>query len=89
MDIQQITTNYLNNLSESERYELDLKHLRYERDRLLEKTDLLMYQTDRLTNDQIEELKKYRQDLRNLPNINKEIIGKEFVNFPDKPSFIK
>lgn len=80
------TLEFLNSLTENERYELDLQHLRFQRNNLLEKSDIYMYQVDRFTPEQIEELKVYRQLLRDLTN-NKDNV-KSF-NIPMKPSFIK
>lgn len=79
------TLEFLNSLTETERYELDLQHLRFQRNNLLEKSDIYMYQIDRFTPEQIEELKVYRQALRDLTN-NKDNV-KNF-NIPIKPSFI-
>ena len=60
--------------------------LKAERDSLLRATDYLVQPDYPITESQREEVKSYRQELRDVPQ--QEGFPKEVV-WPDKPSFIK
>ena len=88
-ETRQFTRDIMSKMTPEERYNMDLEHTRQIRDNLLEKTDIYMHQFDRLTPEQLEELKIYRQALRDIPSDYKDLISKEIIPFPTPPSFIK
>ncbi len=84
------TKNILENRTDEKRYNLDLQLSRNERNLLLEKTDIYLNKNNRYTEQQINEIKKYRQNLRDHINLNLENIKKKiFIPLPSKPDFIK
>ncbi len=85
------TLEHLSSMNEEELYQYHLKIYRAERNLRLEETDKYINQIDRLNNEQIEELKLYRQNLRDFINGNHEAFknGLDIVRlFPQKPLFI-
>jgi hypothetical protein len=89
-DAYEFTKNFIENMTDNERYKLDLELSRNERNLLLEKTDIYLNQNDRYTEQQINEIKKYRQQLRDHINLNLENIkNKIYIPLPSKPDFIK
>jgi hypothetical protein len=66
-----------------------LKRARNIRNELLNKTDRYLLSDYPLTNEQLIEIKNYRQELRDFINNNKDIIltGNK-VEFPNQPTFI-
>ncbi len=85
------TLEHLSSMNEEELYQYHLKIYRAERNLRLQETDKYMNQLDRFNNEQIEELKLYRQHLRDFINGNHEAFkdGLDIVRlFPQKPLFI-
>ena len=69
-------------LTDQEQTDLKLKTCRNFRNQKLEKTDSFMGQIDRYSQKQIDQLKLYRQDLRDM-------INKDPIVFPEEPEFIQ
>ena len=69
-------------LTEQEQTDLKLNTYRSFRNQKLQKTDAFMGQIDRYSQKQIDQLKAYRQDLRDM-------INKEPIVFPEEPEFIQ
>ena len=69
-------------LTEQEQTDLKLNTYRNFRNQKLQKTDAFMGQIDRYSQKQIDQLKAYRQDLRDM-------INKEPIVFPEEPEFIQ
>jgi hypothetical protein len=88
-DMQHSILERMNSMTPEQRYNIDLEHTRQVRNNLLEKTDIYMHQFDRFTPEQLEELKIYRQALRNIPSDYKHLISKEVIPFPTPPTFMK
>lgn len=74
--------NWLNSLNEEEKNNLILKTYKDFRNQKLKKTDILMQQFDRFSQNQMEELTTYRQQLRDMFNNDK-------IEFPIEPEFIR
>jgi hypothetical protein len=73
-----------------EKQEEKMRFCRGIRNNLLEKTDNFMNQTDRYSQKQIDQLKAYRQSLRDLPNLNNDISQLDkTIEFPPEPEFIR
>ncbi len=73
-----------------EKQEEKMRFCRAIRNNLLEKTDNFMNQTDRYSQKQIDQLKAYRQSLRDLPNLNNDISQLDkIIEFPPEPEFIR
>jgi hypothetical protein len=73
-----------------EKQEEKLRFIRGIRNNLLNKTDIFMNQIDRYSQKQIEQLKAYRQSLRDLPNLNNDISQLDkIIEFPPEPEFIR
>jgi hypothetical protein len=68
-------------LTDQEQTDLKLNTYRNFRNQKLQKTDAFMGQIDRYSQKQIDQLKAYRQDLRDM-------INKEPIVFPEEPDFI-
>ena len=68
-------------LTEQEQTDLKLNNYRSFRNQKLEKTDAFMMQIDRYTQEQIDQLKLYRQLLRDMMN-------QDPIVFPKEPEFI-
>ena len=69
-------------LTEQEQTDLKLNNYSSFRNHKLQKTDAFMGQIDRYSQKQIDQLKAYRQDLRDM-------INKEPIVFPEEPEFIQ
>ena len=68
-----------------------LRRARNIRNELLNKTDKYMLQDyPNLTQEQLNEIKVYRQTLRDFININKDkyLNGQDKIDFPKQPNFI-
>ena len=81
------TLEHLKSMNEEELYQYHLKIYRAERNLRLEETDKYINQIDRLNNEQIEELKLYRQNLRDFINGNHEAFKTRSdagINTPNK-----
>jgi hypothetical protein len=86
---EQTKRNYESKTLE-EKQEEKLRFIRGIRNNLLEKTDNFMNQTDRYSQKQIDQLKAYRQSLRDLPNLNNDISQLDkTIEFPPEPEFIR
>jgi hypothetical protein len=73
-----------------EKQEEKMRFCRGIRNNLLKKTDNFMNQTDRYSQKQIDQLKAYRQSLRDLPNLNNDISQLDkIIEFPPEPEFIQ
>lgn len=79
--------NWFNNLTDDEKYNFNLKTYRAFRNNKLKSTDIYMSLTDRYTLEEIEQLKIYRQQLRDMIDLNK-LKANEKLIFPIEPSFI-
>lgn len=79
--------NWFNNLTDDEKYNFNLKTYRSFRNQKLKSTDIYMSLTDRYTSEEIEQLKIYRQQLRDMIDLNK-LKANEKLIFPIEPSFI-
>ena len=89
-DAYEYTKNILENMTDEERYNLDLQLSRNERNLLLEKSDIYLNQNDRFTEEQMMQIKNYRQQLRDHININLDNIkNRIYIPLPSKPDFIK
>ena len=82
------TKNWFDKLTDEESYQLILKTYRSFRNQKLKSTDIHMSLTDRYTLEEIEQLKIYRQQLRDMIDLNK-LKANERLIFPIEPSFIK
>ena len=69
-------------LTEQEQTDLKLNTYRNFRNQKLQKTDVFMGQIDRYSQEQIDQLKTYRQLLRDMMN-------QEPIVFPEEPDFIQ
>ena len=69
-------------LTEQEQTDLKLNNYRSFRNQKLQKTDVFMGQIDRYSQEQIDQLKTYRQLLRDM-------INQEPIVFPEEPDFIR
>ena len=69
-------------LTEQEQTDLKLNTYRSFRNQKLQKTDVFMGQIDRYSQEQIDQLKTYRQLLRDMMN-------QEPIIFPEEPDFIQ
>jgi hypothetical protein len=69
-------------LTDQEQYDLKLNTYRSFRNQKLQKTDVFMGQIDRYSQEQIDQLKTYRQLLRDM-------INQEPIVFPEEPDFIR
>ena len=69
-------------LTEQEQNDLKLNTYRSFRNQKLQKTDVFMGQIDRYSQEQINQLKTYRQLLRDM-------INQEPIVFPEEPDFIR
>ena len=69
-------------LTEQEQTDLKLNTYRSFRNQKLQKTDVLMGQIDRYSQEQIDQLKTYRQLLRDMMN-------QEPIVYPEEPDFIQ
>jgi hypothetical protein len=89
-DAYEFTKKFIENMTDEERYKLDLELSRNARNLLLEKTDIYLNQSDRFTEQQMNEIKQYRQKLRDHININLDNIkNRIYIPLPSKPNFIK
>lgn len=73
-------------MTETYKLNMYLKMIRSSRDDKLKHTDVLMCQTDRLTLEDMQELKQYRQALRDMIDL-KAIMNHQELKFPDEPKF--
>ena len=79
-----------NALTDEEKYKMRLDSYRGLRNQHLKKTDQFINQIDRFSQKQMEQLKTYRQDLRDMINNNHDKFDlAEPVLFPQVPEFIK
>ena len=69
-------------LTDQEQSDLKLNTYRSFRNQKLQKTDVFMGQIDRYSQEQIDQLKTYRQLLRDM-------INQEPIVFPEEPDFIR
>lgn len=74
-------------ITETNKLNMCLNFLRNNRDDKLKHTDVLMCQTDRLTVEDMQELKQYRQALRDMIDL-KAIMNHQELKFPDEPKFL-
>ena len=81
------TKNWFDKLTDEESYQLILKTYRSFRNQKLKSTDIYMSLTDRYTSEEIEQLKIYRQQLRDMIDLNK-LKANEKLIFPIEPLFI-
>jgi hypothetical protein len=81
---------WYNSLTKEEQYNFLINTYRGLRNQKLKKTDIHMVQTDRYTQNQLDQLKTYRQDLRDMININQDRLKAfEPVLYPQEPDFLK
>lgn len=86
--VYNLTKERYENLSFEEKQEEKKKITREIRNRELEQTDVYMNQIDRFSQKQIDQLKAYRQDLRDfIQNTDWNDLDKK-LEFPEKPTFI-
>jgi cytolysin (calcineurin-like family phosphatase) len=79
-----------NTLTDEEKYKMHLDTYRGLRNQKLKKTDQFMMQIDRFSQKQMEQLKTYRQDLRDMINNNHDKFqAREPVLYPPIPDFIR
>jgi hypothetical protein len=74
----------------AEKQDEKMRFLRGIRNQKLKESDKYINQMDRYTNQQIDELKNYRQLLRDLPIIYSDILKLDaIVEYPEEPEFIR
>ena len=87
--VYQATKARYEKMSADELYQENLSNYRIIRNEKLKQSDIYTTQIDRYTEQQLNELKQYRQDLRQLINNNhKNFKLNKPVIFPNIPSFL-
>ena len=87
--VYQATKARFEKMSTDELYQENLSNYRIIRNEKLKQSDIYTAQFDRYTEQQLNELKQYRQDLRQLINNNHENFKlNNPVIFPNIPSFL-
>jgi len=87
--VYQATKARYDKMTAEELYQDNLNNYRAIRNEKLKQSDIYMSLFDRYTEQQINELKKYRQDLRDLINNNHENFKmNKVVIFPSIPTFL-
>ncbi len=82
------TKKWFDKLTNEESYELILKTYRSFRNQKLKDTDIYMSLTDRFTSEEIDLLKVYRQQLRDMIDLNLLKANKRLI-FPTIPTFLQ
>jgi len=87
-DIHNLTKERYDKMTFEEKQEEKMKFTRDIRNRELEKTDAYMNQIDRFSQKQIDQLKAYRQELRDIIQKSDWNDLDKQLEFPQKPAFL-